>query len=104
MYSTLYAYLLLEIFNFRYLIYITGIQTEEKIATWQTIFAYLFMTLFPLCILLFVISLCVICCCCLGKKNKKVEQRPKQVGADGNIRELNLEGVSPRNYGNDITL
>lgn len=69
----------------------------EKVP-WQSVVGYLFLAILPFCILFSIFYICVKCCPFWKKNSKRVDQRPKPIGADGNIRELTWERVTSRNF------
>lgn len=70
---------------------------KEKVP-WQSVVGYLFLAILPFCILFSIFYICVKFCPFWKKNSERVDQRPKPIGADGNIRELTWERVTSSNF------
>lgn len=70
---------------------------KEKVP-WQSVMGYLFLAVLPFCILFSIFYICVKCCPFWKKTSKRVDHRPKPIGADENIRELTWERVTSHNF------
>lgn len=70
---------------------------KEKVP-WQSVMGYLFLAVLPFCILFSIFYICVKCCPFWKKTSKRVDHRPKPIGADENTRELTWERVTSHNF------